>query len=64
MPDPPFQGTLGESIHENICGDCWAEWTGEQTKFINEHHLNLGKPSSRQMLDAHLRAFLRLPAGR
>ena len=60
MAKPPFRGTLGQKIHEKICGACWAEWQGMQTKIINEYRLSMGDPKSQEMLDGQLRTFLNL----
>ena len=60
LPRPPFRGNLGQKIHETVCKSCWTEWQGEQTKIINENRLSLGNPSSQQVLDRAMKAFLKL----
>ena len=60
MDRPPFRGPLGQRIHEMICGACWAEWQGMQTRIINEHRLSMGDPHAQQMLDEQMKKFLNL----
>lgn len=60
MAKAPFRGALGQTIHQTVCGECWAEWHATQTKIINEYRLSLGDPRGQQLLDQQMRIFLNL----
>jgi Fe-S cluster biosynthesis and repair protein YggX len=60
MDKPPFRGTMGQTIQQNVCHDCWTEWIAMQTKIINEYRLSLGDPRGQQLLDQQMRVFLNL----
>lgn len=60
MAKPPFRGKLGQTIHEKICPECWAEWQATQTKIINEYRLSMGDPKGQEMLDQQMKIFLNL----
>ena len=47
---PPFPGSKGEDIYNNVSQQAWDEWQAHQTMLINERHLN--------MMDADDRKFL------
>jgi Fe-S cluster biosynthesis and repair protein YggX len=59
---PVWGGKIGEEVKARICGACWAAWTDQQTKVINEYRLNLREATSREMLTGEMRKFLSLPA--
>ena len=59
---PPVGGTLGQSIHEGICTDCWTEWRETSGRLINHYNLNLGLPDHRQELRRVMKEFLGLEA--
>ncbi|HEY3174196.1 MAG TPA: oxidative damage protection protein [Candidatus Polarisedimenticolia bacterium] len=60
MGKPPFPGSTGRKIHERVCGTCWGEWQGMQTKIINEYRLSMSDPKSQEMLDSQMKTFLSL----
>jgi Fe-S cluster biosynthesis and repair protein YggX len=60
MEKPPFRGSLGQTIQQRVCRDCWTEWIAMQTKIINEYRLSLGDPRGQQLLDQQMRVFLNL----
>lgn len=53
---PPYPGDIGIKIFEGISKEAWAAWLVEQTKMVNEMHLNLA--------DAKVRSFLAKEADR
>lgn len=65
LAKPPLYGALGKEIQARACADCWAEWQKAEVMVINELRLNFMDPGSQEILDRHLREFLRLdpPAG-
>lgn len=36
---PPFPGSEGQRIFDNVSKEAWAEWLKMQTMLINEHRL-------------------------
>ncbi len=62
MPEQPFGGDLGKTIHDSICGPCFREWIGQGTKVINELRLNLVDKQAQDIYDQHMKEYLNLPA--
>ncbi|MCW4152975.1 oxidative damage protection protein [Halomonas sp. 18H] len=50
LPFPPLPGEKGREIQASVSKRAWDEWQAQQTRLINEKHLN--------MLDATDRAYL------
>jgi len=48
---PPFPGTKGQDIYDNVSRKAWQEWLQHQTLLINEKHLNVMDPRARAFLD-------------
>lgn len=61
MPEPPFGGDLGTTIHNSVCGPCFREWIGQGTKVINELRLNLTEKPAQDVYDQHMKEYLNLP---
>jgi len=64
----PFPGELGQKLFDNISKPAWSLWLTHQTMLINEYHLNLIDPKSREFLRTEMDKFLfgdgaELPAG-
>ena len=55
---PPFPGTIGARVREQICQDCWGQWLKQQTMLINHYGLNVMDPQARQFLTRNMEAFL------
>ena len=60
LPKQPVGGTLGETILERVCSDCWQEWTATSARIINHYGLNLGHADHRQQLREAMKEFLNL----
>ena len=60
LDEPPMGGTLGQTIVERICSDCWGEWRETSARLINHHGLNLGTPDHPQELRRVMKEFLGL----
>ena len=60
LPNPPFEGPLGQEIFENVSAEAWSEWLEMQTKIINEYRLDLSEGDSRKTLLSQMRTFLKL----
>ncbi len=54
---PPFPGSKGEDIYNNISQQAWNEWQTQQTMLINERHLNMMNAEDRKFLMAEMDKF-------
>lgn len=57
LTSPPFPGSKGEDIFNNISAKAWQEWQQHQTMLINEKQLKLIDPKSRDFLQAEMDKF-------
>jgi Fe-S cluster biosynthesis and repair protein YggX len=55
---PPFPGAIGARVQNEICQDCWNQWTRQQMMLINHYGLNLMDPQARSFLTKNMEAFL------
>ncbi|WP_020679412.1 oxidative damage protection protein [Marinobacterium rhizophilum] len=55
---PPYPGPKGMDIYEHISKKAWTEWTAHQTLLINEKHLNMMDPSTREFLQQEMDKFM------
>lgn len=55
---PPFPGSAGARVVEEICQECWAAWLKQQMMLINHYGLNLMDPQARGFLTKNMSAFL------
>ena len=55
---PPYPGPKGQDIFENISKKAWQAWTDHQTMIINEKHLSLMDPSTREFLQTEMEKFM------
>ncbi|MFN3883060.1 MAG: oxidative damage protection protein [Nitrincola lacisaponensis] len=58
LEKPPYPGPVGQKIYETVSKKAWQEWTDHQTMLINEKHLNMMDPASRQFLQQQMEKFL------
>jgi Fe-S cluster biosynthesis and repair protein YggX len=54
----PFPGPKGQDIYDHVSAKAWKEWQDHQTRLINEKHLNLFEPKTRQYLQEQMTLFL------
>ncbi len=54
---PPFPGSRGEDIFQNISQKAWDEWQHHQTMIINERHLNMMDSKDRKFLMEEMDKF-------
>ena len=54
---PPFPGSKGEDIYNNVSQQAWDEWQTQQTMLINERHLNMMNAEDRKFLMAEMDKF-------
>ncbi|RLA46203.1 MAG: oxidative damage protection protein [Gammaproteobacteria bacterium] len=55
---PPFPGTEGEDIYNNVSQKAWQEWVSHQTRLINEKQLNMMDMTARTYLTDQRTKFL------
>ena len=53
---PPYPGALGQRIWENVSRAAWQQWLQQQTRLVNEYHLNLADKHAREWLQAQMEA--------
>lgn len=58
LDKPPFPGTEGQKIYENVSKRAWQEWLKLQTMLINEHRLTPFEPEARRFLAGEREKFL------
>ncbi|OGT42856.1 MAG: oxidative damage protection protein [Gammaproteobacteria bacterium RIFCSPHIGHO2_12_FULL_37_34] len=58
LAQPPFPGTLGQKIYENISKEAWQLWLNHQTMLINEYRLSTIDPKARTFLLQEMENFL------
>ena len=54
---PPYPGTLGQRIYEQVSKEAWGKWIGHQTMLINEYRLTPIEPKARKFLEAEMEKF-------
>jgi Fe-S cluster biosynthesis and repair protein YggX len=54
----PYPGELGTRIWRSISKEAWQEWTGVQTRLVNENRLNLADSRARKYLQQQMERFL------
>jgi len=57
MSFAPVPGELGQRVLANISSEAWQLWMKHQTMLINEKHLSLAEPESRQYLTGEMEKF-------
>lgn len=57
METPPFPGTLGEKIFNQVSKQAWKMWLSHQTMLINEYRLNLMESNARDFLKAEMQKY-------
>jgi len=54
----PYPGPKGQDIYDNVSKKAWKEWTDHQTMIINEKHLSLMDPDTREFLQSEMEKFM------
>ncbi len=57
MDFPPYPGSLGQRIFENVSKEAWAAWLKQQTMLVNENRLSLADPQARKYLAEQTEAY-------
>lgn len=55
---PPYPGSRGEAIYQQVSKQAWQEWLAHQTRLINERRLNMMESASRKFLQEEMERFL------
>ena len=58
LEQPPYPGSKGQEIFENISKQAWEEWLDHQKMLINESQINLTDKESRKWLNKQMDLFL------
>ena len=54
---PPYPGTLGERIFNEVSKEAWKVWLEDQKRLVNENRLNLADPKARKYLAQQMEAW-------
>ena len=59
LDKPPFPGSEGDEIYNQISEKAWEDWLTFQTMLINEKQLSLADPNVRKYLRAQMWRFFK-----
>ena len=54
---PPFPGSQGQDIFDNVSKQAWGEWQARQVRLINEKQLSMFNPEDRKYLTDQMEHF-------
>lgn len=57
LDTPPFPGSLGGKIFNQVSSQAWQMWIAHQTMLINEYRLNLSNSEDRDFLHQEMDKF-------
>lgn len=57
LEKPPFPGSLGQRIFEQVSAEAWDLWREQQTIMINHYALNPADPDDRKLLREQMEEF-------
>jgi len=57
LPEPPYNGPLGQRIYENVSKQAWDMWKEHVKMLINEFQLNPATPEAWQIISAEAEKF-------
>jgi Fe-S cluster biosynthesis and repair protein YggX len=58
LESPPFPGSKGQFIYDNVSQQAWQEWMNMQTMIINEQRLASFDPKAKKLLEQEREKFL------
>jgi Fe-S cluster biosynthesis and repair protein YggX len=58
LEEPPFPGSKGLHIFENVSKQAWQQWLSTQTMLINEYKLASYDPKAKKFLEEERTKFL------
>jgi Fe-S cluster biosynthesis and repair protein YggX len=54
---PPYPGTLGQRIFQQVSKEAWERWRAHQIMLINEYRLSPVEPKARKFLENEMEKF-------
>lgn len=57
LTQPPMPGPKGEELMQTVSQKAWQAWLEHQTRLINEKHLKVFEPETRQYLLEQMEKF-------
>ena len=57
LEKPPFPGSLGQRIYENVSQQAWDMWPAQSTLIMNHYGLNMADPEARKILREQMEEF-------
>lgn len=54
---PPYPGSLGQRIFEQVSKEAWQAWIRHQTMLVNENRLSLADLQARKYLAAQMENY-------
>lgn len=57
LEKPPFPGSLGERVYEEVSRYAYRQWSERATLLINHYGLNLADPRSQEFLFQQMEEF-------
>ena len=57
LDQPPMPGPKGEEIFNSVSKHAWQAWMEHQTRLINEKHLKVFEPKTREYLLEQMEKF-------
>ncbi len=58
LDTPPYPGSKGQEIFEQVSRQAWQEWQKQQTMLINEKQLSMMNADHRRYLQEEMDKFL------
>ncbi|SFC26698.1 Fe-S cluster biosynthesis and repair protein YggX [Marinospirillum celere] len=58
LEQPPMPGAKGQELYNEVSKQAWQDWLEHQTRLINEKHLKVFEPETRQYLLEQMDKFL------
>ena len=58
LEKPPYPGTLGERIYQNVSQEGWELWLQRLVLIINENRLSTADPENVNLIEQHMLGFL------
>lgn len=58
LDTPPYPGSKGQEIFEQVSRQAWQEWQKQQTMLINEKQLSMMNAEHRHYLQEEMSKFL------
>ena len=55
---PPYPGSLGQRIFENVSKAGWKQWLERLVTIINENQMVTGDAATHQIIEQHMLGFL------